>query len=122
MANVHGPSTNIESPSASGSPSGGKNCELREEERHRASGRRDASHGQGHAGDAIQSGDGGGGRWMPKLVTQLAQSQISASPIWDFFGSLKSRVWRERYGTTDDLVAVVQRMFNVYDANTVERV
>ena len=35
---------------------------------------------------------------------------------------MNSRVWKERFGTIDDLVKGVQRLFGEYDSETLERV
>ena len=55
-------------------------------------------------------------------MTHPAQSPDLNINDLGFFASLNSRVWKERFGTIDDLVEGVQRLFGAYDSATLERV
>ena len=50
---------------------------------------------------------GKAGGWNIKLVTQPAQSPDLNINDLGFFSSLKSRVWRGRFGTVEELVGGV---------------
>ena len=54
-------------------------------------------------------------------MTQSAQSVDLNINDLGFFASLKSRVWKERFGTIDDLVKGIQRLFGAYDSETLGR-
>ena len=60
--------------------------------------------------------------WNIQLVRQPAQSPDLNVNDLGFFASLKSRVWRERFGRNDFLVEEVQRLFGGHEPETLERV